>query len=791
MNRHALSVLQFPEALDIIARFATSQLGAEAVRALEPSDSHAWIIDELRRVDQMAAFLLRAEDFTPSLIPDLRAAIRRLGVEGSVWDGVILRDTGVLLRGSRSTRRAVLQHTSDYPLLAGIAERITKLDSIEERLRLAIDEAGEVRDAASRELASLRHEIRGARGRIIQKLEKFMAAMPARFQVADASVTVREGRYVVPIRREGRAEVGGLVHAESATGNTLFIEPPVALELMNRLRELELAETREVQRILRELTDLLRPHRDALDATLAALVALDSLFARARYALQYNGHRPEMLARGTRSMVVVEGYHPLLLAGAEPVVPFDLVMEDEERTLLVSGPNTGGKTVLLKAVGLTAALSQAGIIPPVGAGTRLPVFTDAFADIGDEQSIEASLSTFSAHLKNLREILEQAGPESLVLIDEMGSGTDPSEGGALAQAILVELTRRGTFTVATTHLGQLKLLASEESGVVNASLQFDAAELRPTFRLLKGIPGRSYGLAIARRLGFPEELLARAESLLPKQERDAAHLLLELEEKERGMAEALGEAEAARREALELRRRVEEREHVIRQRERDAERRARQQARDLLLSARQEVEEAIRGLREATASNVSDAAAFEEAVHEARRRVEEHARLQAERTPQSDVHEAAGSEIEEGTRVHIAATGAEGVVVELRDGRATVETGGVRLQVAASGLVAVGPAGERAAPKVRRGGWSAPDFDPAAEIDLRGLRAEEVESRLAPALDAAIQAALPSFRIIHGKGTGALREVVNRLLRSDPRISTFRPGGIGEGGHGVTVAELG
>ena len=790
MNRHALSVLQFPETLDVVARMATSPLGADAVRGLEPTDAHAWIIEELRRVDQMAALLLRLQDFVLPNIPDLRASIRRLAVEGSVWEGPALRDAGELLRNGRNTRRVITQHAADYPLVASIAEGLAKQDKLEERLHQAIDDAGGVRDSASRELASLRREMRGARGRIVQKLEQFMASMPARFQVTDASVTVREGRYVIPIRREGRAEIGGLVHDESATGNTLFIEPPVALDLMNRLRELELAQAREVQRILRELTELLRPHQAELAATLAALIALDSLFARARYALECNGRRPEILAHDTHLYAVVEGYHPLLLAGAERVIPFDLTMNADERTLLVSGPNTGGKTVLLKAVGLISALAQAGVIPPVGPGTRLPVFTDVFADIGDEQSIEASLSTFSAHLKNLREILENAGSDSLVLIDEMGSGTDPAEGGALAQAILVELTRRGTFTVATTHLGQLKLLASEEAGVVNASLQFDAAELQPTYRLLKGIPGRSYGLAIARRLGFPEELLARAESFVPKQERDAAHLLLELEVKERGMAEALAEAEVARREALELRRTVEEREHTIRQRERDTERRSRQQARDLLLAARQEVEDVIRELREAALS-AQDSGAFEQAVHEARRRVEERARNHAERTPVPLDEPAQGAgAIEEGTRVRIAATGAEGVVIELRDGRATVETGGVRMQIPATGLAALGPAGARATPKRRAGGWSAPDFDPAAEIDLRGLRAEEVETRLTPALDAAIQAALPSFRIIHGKGTGALRDVVTRLLRSDARISSFRPGGLGEGGHGVTVVEL-
>jgi DNA mismatch repair protein MutS2 len=791
MNRHALKVLQYPEALALVASFASGALGAEAVRALEPTDALAAADDELRRVEQMMNFLLRSEEWIVPPVPDLRMALKRLAVPGSVWDGTALRDAGELLRSARATRRAVLRYAEDYPLLALIAERLAKLEAEEEAIRHAIDEAGEVRDEASRELARLRREIRGARRRIVEKLESYVASLPERTRVPDASVSIREGRYVIPIRREGRGDVGGLVHDESATGNTLFVEPPVAIEMMNRLRELELAEAREVQRILRELTDHLRPHHEALTASLEAMIAIDSLYARARYALQYDGRRPALLPAGTEEYIVVDGFHPLLLAGSERAIPFDLTLDYGERTLLVSGPNTGGKTVFLKAIGLLSALAQAGIIPPVGAGSRLPIFREIYADIGDEQSIEASLSTFSAHLKNLREVLEGADFESLVLIDEIGSGTDPAEGGALAQAVLIELTRRSALTVATTHLGQLKLLAGEERGVVNASLQFDAIELRPTYKLLKGIPGRSYGLAIARRLGFPAPVLESAESFVPRGEREVAQLLLELEEKERLAADALAAAEVARAEAIQLRRQIEEREHLVRKRERDAEQRARQQARDLLLGARAEVEEAIRTLREAAAV---DASVLEEAAREARRRVEEAARKQAERAPKERGAPRGGrvaAALKEGERVRIVATGAVGTLLQLRDGRAVVETGGLRLQVPTSGLSALEP-GEAAAakPKVKSGGWRASEVIARPEVDLRGLRVDEVASTLEPALDAALRADLPSLRIIHGMGTGAVRERVLELLKGYPRIRSIRPGGPGEGGAGVTVVEL-
>jgi DNA mismatch repair protein MutS2 len=785
MNQHALEVLQLPEALSLVAGHASSALGAEAVRSLLPSGDAAVVLDELLRVDQMSAFLFRAQDWQMPPLPDARTPLRRLGVGGSVLDPPELRDIAIILHGSAATRRAILQHEDDYPLLAAVAGRMVRLEDAERRIRAAIDDAGEVRDNASTELARLRREMRGARNRIVERLQQYITTLPSRFQVADASVTVRDGRYVIPVRREGRGEVGGLVHDESATGHTLFVEPPVAIELMNRLRELELREAREVQRILRELTESIRGDQDGIVASFDALVEVDSLYARARYALHVNGHRPEIDVSG-ESFNLVDVRHPLLLATREAVVPFDLQLDPGERTLLVSGPNTGGKTVLLKAIGLVAAMTQAGVIAPVGRGTRLPLFQDIYADIGDEQSIEASLSTFSAHLKNLREIVEGADHRSLALVDEMGSGTDPAEGGALADAILRTLTRRGTLTMATTHLGQLKEIAAEEPGVVNASLQFDSVELRPTYRLLKGVPGRSYGLAIAKRLGLPPELLAAAESALPQGEREATQLLAELEDKDRALSDALAQAANERARAARLREELESREASLRQRERDAEQRARQQARDIVLNARAEVEKAIDALRDAAAEGVP----LEEAARVARGRIEQRVRREAERASAEPARRPPGRPLQQGAHVRIAASGLKGVLVELRDDRATVEVGGLRMQVPAAGLDATETPEAPVQRKARASAWAMPDFDVSPEVDLRGLRAEEAIAQLTPALDAAIQADLPSLRIIHGKGTGALREVVNEILKADGRIRVLRPGGVGEGGTGVTVAEL-
>src|SRR5213079_1146755 len=502
---------------------------------------------------------------------------------------------------------------------------------LEQRLAVSLDADGQVQDGASRALARARRAVREARARLVQKLDAMLAGLDPTERAPDAAVTVREGRYVIPSRSTARARIGGIVHDESATRATVFLEPPEVIELGNALRAAEVEEQREVLQVLRDLTELLRPHRDAIAAAWEMCVAFDDLCARARYAVEVNGFAPTI---GPGPLEIRAGRHPLLLssppvrlsvpergdvatspspfgrggqgvrtdpgASESAVVPFDLVLAPDEFTVLVSGPNTGGKTVLIKAVGLLALLTQSGIVPPIGPHSSLPVFTRVFADIGDRQSIAASLSTFSAHVAVLREILDGAGAGSLVLLDEIGSGTDPAEGGALAAATLKTLARRRAVTLATTHLGALKQIATETVGIVNASLQFDAETLTPTFRLLKGVPGRSYGLAIARRLGIAGEVLEIAERAVPERERTLDALLAtveararELEVRERELA--VGE-QHVREDAARVDVRGEEvagREREVKARARGLEQAARDQTRAYLLEARKKVEEAL------------------------------------------------------------------------------------------------------------------------------------------------------------------------------------------------------
>jgi DNA mismatch repair protein MutS2 len=659
---------------------------------------------------------------------------------------------------------------------------------MEDEIERAIDPDGSVRDEASGALRRLRRELRGAQGELVQLLERAMAKLEPHQRVADMSVTVRNGRYVIPVRREGRAAIGGIVHDESATRSTVFVEPPAAIEFGNRIRALEAEEREEVERILSELTESLRPLREEMIASLEALVALDVLYARARFAEEL-GCAPADFVPAHEGFSLRDARHPLLLARGGAVVPFDLEMSASERTLLLSGPNTGGKTVLLKAVGLISALAQSGIPAPVGAESRIPIFDDCFADIGDEQSIQASLSTFSAHLRNLGEILAGATAESLVLIDELGSGTDPAEGAALGGAILDELTARGVFTIATTHLGALKLLATENAGVVNGSLQFDSVALAPTYRLIKGIPGRSYGLSIARRLHLPEEVLQRAESRISTGERDVAALLGDLQEREAKLTAREEAVEFDSSRAAARLERIEERDLALREAERALERRAREEARRMLLEGRAEIERTVRELREQGAASTA---------RDARRRVEElaatHAaeidRIDREDRPARRAPAATGGVMAVGDTVEMETLdGRTGQIVELRNDQAIVAVGALKMTVPVSTLSTVSRAHERA---VARGESYAalPDVDVSTEIDVRGMRVDEMELAVQRALDAAIGADLHVMRIIHGKGTGALRERVDELLRADRRVREHRTGAWNEGGTGVTIAEL-
>ena len=790
-SAEALETIELAEVIERIAALAAGPLGAARVRRRRPTEDLAWIREELARVGETAGLFRRGDRLQAEAIPDVTRALARIRIEGSVLDGRELAAIKRVLAAARQVHADLGRVAEAAPLAAALSSPLPD-KTLERRLEQSLDPDGAVLDTASPALAAARREVHQARARLIRRLESLLRGLEPGATVADASVTVRGGRYVIPIRRDSRGRPDGIVHDESGSAGTLFVEPSAAIELGNALREAETAEERETLKVLRELTGMLRPELPAIRGVVEMCVAVDDLVARARWAVACEGEVPEVHP-APASLRIVNGRHPLLLGGAEPVVPFDLEMPVEERTLLISGPNTGGKTVLLKAVGLAAALAQSGIVPPVGGGSRLPVFGAFFADIGDRQSIAASLSTFSAHVAMLRRVLDRADAATLVLLDEIGSGTDPAEGAALAAATLAALTRRSTLTLATTHLGALKDLASHTAGVVNASLQFDAATLTPTYRFVKGVPGRSYGLAIARRLGVGSDILADAEARMPDAERNLDALLAVVEERQRALhAEQAGQAERAiELDALEARLRTEAESQLARsaelaRREKAAEREGRRQAKEYLMDARRLVEDALGAAR---------AAGDDAAAREARRMVEEGIREQGERLTardaESSVAGGAGAEsgLSAGDRVRLSG-GSTGQVLELRpDGKAVVALGAMRMVTETAGLTVL-PGGKPGKPAESPASEPAPAGEGSLEIDLRGLTGDEAEQATLAAVDAAVLAEQPYLRIIHGMGTGVVRERVRRVVARDKRIRSYAFAPRNQGGTGVTVVEF-
>jgi len=735
--------LEFPDTLEVIARRAVSSLGAAAVRARQPLVDADAIREELATVGELVALMADRRGYDPRSVPDISEVLETLGTPGGVLDADQLLQLAESLSAMHDVARALERLAEEAPRVAALAVALPPKRT-EERIRRAIDPDGRVKDDASPELKRARRRIRETRNRLIKLLNELTAKAGG-----DGEVTVRSGRYVVPVRREDRARVNGIVHGESGSGATLFVEPAAAVELGNDLAQAEAEEARAVLAVLRDLTEEARPDADVIEAGWHMCIQADDLYARARYAVSTEAALPDVV-EAPSDLRIVRGIHPLL-AETDGAVRFDLDLSHPLRTVVVSGPNAGGKTVLLKAVGLIAALAQSGIVPPVRRGTKLPVFRHIFADIGDHQSIAESLSTFSAHVATLRQILAEVDDSSLVLLDEIGGGTDPDEGAALAGAVLRTLHDSGAVTVATTHLNRLKELAAETDGVVNASLAFDGETLTPTYRFEQGKPGRSYGLAIARRLGLPDQVLTAAERLTPEEARTLESTLAELERREArlGEREVEVETEAARleRDRTQLadgQQLLDQRLAELAEREREAERTGRENARAFLLEARRRVEEAL---------GVARAAVSEATAREARRLVEDAVRHEGDALKKlEDAAQRKGWRIKAGI-----GNRESGSAEENRDARDDSRF---------------------------------PIPDSRSEIDLRGLRVDEAERELVAALDSAVVAGLPQLRVIHGKGTGALRNVVQDALQADRRIARFRLAPPAQGGSGVTIVEL-
>ena len=781
MKERTLRVLEFTRIREMLAEGALTEAGAEKCRGLEPADDLA-TAQALQAETEEAAVILQYSGGHPmTAFPDIRPALAICGKGGSLSAGMLL-NVAELLRASRAARDALVTDRENTPILKAKAEGLFVARNIEKDITDAIISEDEIADRASSELMNIRRHLRGAQDRIRDKLNQMIRSAALQKALQDPIITVRNNRYVLPVRAEFRSSVPGLVHDQSSSGATLFIEPMAAVEMGNELKQWELKEQQEIERILAALSAEVAPYAASMEETEDLLAELDFIFAKGMLSRRFVCVSPKLNNEGR--LKIIRGRHPLI--DPEKVVPSTIWLGEEFTTLVITGPNTGGKTVTLKTVGLFTLMAQAGLQVPADLGTELAVFEQVFADIGDEQSIEQSLSTFSGHMTNIVEIMHEVTPRDLVLFDELGAGTDPTEGAALAQSILTRLLHIGVRTLATTHYSELKAFALTTKGVENASVEFDVETLRPTYRLSIGVPGKSNAFEISRRLGLPENLIDASRKLLSGNAIRFEDVIANAEyhrqvaEKERQLAEE------ASRETVRLRNEAEQLRKEMEQKRTEQLRKAREDAKRIVDQARRESESVIAELKKMK----KNAAAGD--VNELRRRLDKESDELAEGLGQPAPESGeAPKTVKAGDKVKILTLGAEGTVLAPPDekGEVQLQAGMMKFKAPLSQLrmIRQEPAKEKTTVKTKTGMMTR---TVKSECDVRGMNLEEALDAVGLYLDEAVLAGLNEVYIIHGKGTGILRAGIQQDLRKNKHVKGFRRGMYGEGEDGVTVVTL-
>ena len=780
MNARALHVLEYDKILELLRAHLSSDVGREAAASLAPAASLAEA-ERLLQLTEEADGVYRRTGRTPiDAFPDIRPMLARMHAAHALTAAELL-DAAQCLRAARAARETLLGGEASG-LLAAMAGRLSSHRAIEEEIGRCILAEDEIADSASPELMRLRRQMRLTNERMREKLNAMIKSPVYQKYLQEPIITVRNGRLALPVKAEHRAQVSGLVHDQSGSGATLFIEPAAAVELGNELRRLQAEERVEIGRILAGLTALLDPVADELYASLNVLGALDVIFAKAVLARDMRAVRPKLNAE--MRIRILAGRHPLL--PRDTVVPVDVWLGQEFRTLIITGPNTGGKTVTLKTVGLFTLMAMSGLFVPADARTELAVCGEVFADIGDEQSIEQSLSTFSSHMTNTVAILREAGPGCLVLLDELGAGTDPVEGAALAQAILEALYASGALTMATTHYSEIKAFALTRPGMQNASMEFDVDRLLPTYRLFIGIPGKSNAFEISERLGLAPAVIERARQFLQKRDVAFEDVLSGAEAARREAETAAAEAEADRRAAREAREQLERQRDELAAERAQLRQKAREEARRIVQQPRQEMEDVVAKLRAA-----GEGAALERAVQQARDAVRAAQERVQEQAQSAGDGGAPPSAVKPGDAVRVLSVGREATVLKPPDarGEVLVQAGAMRMSVKLADLRSVQKKPERPRPAAVRRTLAEPERS-FLSLDLRGRMVDEATVEIDRFIDDAELAGVKEITLIHGKGTGALRAGVQAYLRTHPQVKSFRIGAYGEGDAGVTVVTL-
>jgi DNA mismatch repair protein MutS2 len=799
VNAHALQTLEFDRIGELLATRAASQPGQELARSLSPCADREDAAERLAMVGEGLALRLAEPAWPDMLFPAVAQTLVRVRTEGVVLEPLELIDVAVVLRIATRVRGffRTEEQRGRCPRLAELAHLLIDEREFPRRLERTFEPSGEVRDEASPSLGSLRAQLRRRR----QEVSARLAGLGREVKGAgeETYVTLRGGRYVLSLNVGERRRLQGIVHDRSATGKTVFLEPLEVVELNNQLAEMDAEERAEVHRILRELTDWVRDHAAGLEASEQALARLDEVNARTRLALDLQATAPS-LEPDARALRIVRGRHALLqLAVGREVVPLDLSLEGAGRALVISGPNMGGKTVVLKTIGLLIVMAMAGLYVPAADGTIVPWVDEIFVDIGDEQSLDSDLSTYGGHLRNMQAILERATGSSLVLLDELGAGTDPDEGAALGITLLREIGRRGSLCVATTHLGAFKAFAAETDGFANAAMEHDRDTLAPTYQLRTGLPGRSHAFELARREGWTPALLEEARALISPDQARTELLLAQVQDQLQHAREEYDRAHHDRERLAEehaaaerLSQQLKEKMHALRvQKVLEEDRRLRELQR-LLREVKGRLEELESARVPAPATEVRRWVHEREREAADLRKTQERPARPEQGPPRARLSQ---GQLTPGRVAYSRSLGTDVTVqvLEADRGAVWVVHRGMRVRLAPEDLLETDGA-HLASIAEREAGAEATRAavteTVSGELDLRGLDREAGRQRLEAHLDRALLAGVTRIRIIHGKGTGALRDEVRRVLASHPQVESSRDGEGAEGGWGVTIAFL-
>ena len=789
MNRYEKScvTLELPAVLELLSAEASSDGAKERCRALSPSDDRREVLRRLAETSAAKQMMVLRGSPSFSGAKDVRGQLARADMSG-VLNTRELLDIASLLQCARLVRAYGEGEEAEEGPLGVLFRSLSANRYLEERITTAIVGEDEIADAASAELSDIRRKLRIANSKVREALQKIITSPTYSKALQEPIITTRSDRYVVPVRADHKQAVPGLVHDISASGATVFVEPMGAVKANNEIRELKAKERQEIERILAELSAECASFRESIERDYLSLVSLDVIFAKAKLSYQMDADAPEI---SERELNLRRARHPLLPKGS--AVPIDVRLGGEFDTLVITGPNTGGKTVSIKTMGLLSVMALCGLHIPAADGSCVPVFDRVLADIGDEQSIEQSLSTFSAHMTNIVGILEDCGENSLLLFDELGAGTDPTEGAALAIAIIERARSSGAVIAATTHYAELKVYATTQKGVQNASCEFDVETLRPTYRLLIGIPGKSNAFAISRRLGLPEDIIEDAKSRVSTESATMEEVLEKLEyqrqllEKDKlETAKKLREAEDNAKQAAKLK-------AELSVRFEKAELKTRREAQQILDDARRQAEavfDELDRIRKLEAKN-KDHQEVNEARAALRRSMNAADETLAERFDAPEEEQLSARPVEVGDTVQIKSMGVKATVLSIAPDRSLLLQAGIMKVSAREDEVLllnepktqVRTVAERSAAALRSA--SVP-----TSVDLRGMMTDEAVLVMERYLDSAVMAKLKQVTIIHGKGTGALRQAVHNALKHNRQVKSFRIGNFGEGEMGVTVVEL-